>query len=498
MDYSSQPIYAALDLGSNSFHLLVVRVEEENYMAILDNLKESVRLGAGLDEEDALTPAAQKRALECLLRFSQRLRGIPAEHIRIVGTNTLRRAKNARNFLQKVHAILPVPVHVLGGSEEARLIYLGVTHYLAPSENRNLVIDIGGGSTELIIGRNQHPTERESLSMGCVSYSLSYFDNGLVSERGFHKAVLSVAQKIEVYSQRFGPTQWDRAIGASGTIKAIAGIHQALGYQGDFITYAGMQEIKARLIRAKSVSQAKLPNLRDDRLPVFAGGFAVLYGLFKELGIQEVRVSPHALREGVLLDLLGRKRNQDKRQETVTRLQAFYGVDLAHARRVQQTALGFFPAISQHLTHPQDMARDILGWAADLHEIGLAIAHHGYHKHGAYILLNGDLDGFSQSEQGLLSFLVLNQRKRLKQNLTPYANQFEWPLVFLLRLSQILHRERREFSLPHISISWQFKEISLQIDPAWLKDHPLTEFDLNLEKTYWKRIGIKINLNLTK
>lgn len=490
-----KPIYAALDLGSNSFHMLVVRVEGEQYMSVIDNLKESVRLGAGFDENDCLTSEAQERALACLNRFSQRLRGIPPEHIRIVGTNTLRQAKNARDFLSRVHEVLPVPVDVIGGSEEARLIHLGVTHYLAPSEKRHLVIDIGGGSTELIIGKNQRPIIRESISMGCVSYSLRYFRKGRLQEKAFEEAVLSVGQKLEPYTQTFAKNKWERAIGASGTIKAIASIHHALGLPRDLITMEGMLLIKDRLLRTKSIETAELPGLKEDRMEVIAGGFAVLFGLFKSLKIKKMHVSQNALREGVLLDLLGRERNQDKRQETVERLQKFYDVDTVQAGRVRKIALKLFPQIAEHLHHPPSLAIDLLGWAADLHEIGLRIAHHGYHKHGAYILQNGDLDGFSQSEQGLLSFLVLNHRKRLKANLGPYEHQFNWPLVLILRLSYILFRERRDLDLPDINIQWQKHQIQIHTDPQWLQDHPLTQFDLSLEQNYWKRLGWKLQIS---
>jgi len=488
----SETTYAALDLGSNSFHMLVVRIDN-NHMSVLDTLKEPVRLGAGLTAKDALTIEAQERALECLHRFAQRLRGLNPEHIRIVGTNTLRRAKNAREFLKRAEAILPVAVNVLGGSEEARLIYLGVTHYLAPSEKRNFVIDIGGGSTELIIGRNLNPMLRESLSMGCVSFSLEYFPDGKISKKGFSNALLNVGRQIEPYSQSFGAGEWEDVIGASGTIKAIAGIHQELGFSGDKITLQGMDAIRDHLLSAKRIQDVALPGLREDRLQVFAGGFAVLFGIFQSLGITEMRVSANALREGVLLDLWGRERNQDKRQETVDRLKHFYSVDLRQAKRVRETALQLFPQVLGQILHHKTIAREMLGWAADLHEIGLAIAHHGYHKHGAYIMHNGDLDGFSQSEQGILSFLLLNHRKRLKTTPMRYEQDLDWPLVFVLRLAHLLHRERRDKPLPEMEISWKGNNINLVMDPNWLAAHPLTRYDLNLEKNYWKRIGFKFN-----
>lgn len=486
--------YAALDLGSNSFHMLVVRVEEQNYMAVIDNLKETVRLGAGLNKKDELTEEAQERALQCLKRFSQRLRGLHPEHIRIVGTNTLRRAKNAREFLQRVQSILPVPVNVLGGSEEARLIYLGVTHYLKRSEDRNFVIDIGGGSTELIVGKNVEPHTRESLPMGCVSWSLKYFPKGRISSKAFDDAVLAVGQRVEPYANLFRAQNWERAIGASGTIKAIAAMHKALGLAGDQITFAGMQQIRDRMLAAKSIDSADLPGLKEDRTPVIAGGFSILYGLFKNLGMEQMQVSPNALREGVLLDLLGRQVNQDKRIETVKRLQKFYGCDLKHASRIRRTAMHLFPQVLDQTLYSRGLAKEILGWAADLHEIGLAIAHHGYHKHGAYILLNGDLDGFSQTEQGLVSFLVLNHRKRLKTHQLPYENQFDWPLVFILRLAHILHRERRDSPVPDIKIQWRKRSIDLIVDPKWLRNQPLTRYDINLEINYWRRIGYKLVL----
>lgn len=483
---------AAVDLGSNSFSMLVVRVDGHR-IEIIDRLKEPVRLRWGLLADGTLTREAQERALDCLRRFAQRLRGLKPENIRIVGTNTMRRARNTKPFLQKIEEIMRVPVEVINGREEARLIYLGVATYLPPTEDRVLVVDIGGGSTEFVIGKGLEITERETRPIGCVAASMAYFSEESFTKKRFNKALLWVKQELQVYHQTFAPKKWDRAIGSSGTIKAVARILHPMGYPR--ITMAGMQKLRDQLFDAKRLRDLNLDGLSDDRRPVIFGGFTVLYGIFDVFGIKEMEISLNSLREGLILDTLGRSENRDIREATVARLQRVYNVDVDQAIRVKKTALTLFQQIIGQLFSRRHTARKMLAWAADLHEIGLPIAHSGYHKHGAYILLNGDLDGFSQAEQTLLGFLVLNHRKRLKTDPMPYEEDEAWPLVFLLRIAYILCRDRLAYELPDMALTWEQGRIDFKIDRGWLAHRPLTISDLENEQTYWQKIGFTMSLN---
>ncbi len=485
-------IIAVIDLGSNSFHMMVARVDSDR-ITVLDTHKEPVRLRFGLMPDGSISEEAQDRALKCLRRFAQRLRGV--KEIRVVGTNTLRRAKTPKPFLKKIEEILNSPVEVIGGSEEARLIYLGVANNLPLSENRNLVIDIGGGSTEFIIGKNKESNMRETRPMGCVGFTMDFFSDGVVTKKRFNKAIFKVSQELESHLQSLSKEHWDVAIGASGTIKAIGNLVNAMRGE-DVITMEGLQEIYDRMPWGRPIGPDVFPGLREDREPVFAGGFAILYGIFKTCGITEMQISPHSMREGLFLDYIGRTGDQDVREETVSRLKRFYGVDELQAARIKKTVLELFRQVLGNLFERRKTVRKMLGWAADLHEIGRAVAHTGYHKHGAYIILNGDMDGFSRVEQCLLGFLVLNHRKRLKTDPLPYETRQELPLVFILRLACIFNRERIDVVLPDLAISWRKKQITLKIDRKWLENHPMTRYDLDLEEAWWKRIGYVLDINL--
>jgi len=478
---------AALDLGSNSFHMVIARVEEGRPI-IIDTIKESVRLREGLNKKGILSKEAMGRALECLERFEQRLRGIDREHIRVVGTNTLRGAKNSGRFLEQILELLGKPVEVIRGTEEARLIYLGVTTQLADRPTRNLVGDIGGGSTELILGHQHVPNILESRPMGCVSYTQEFFGEGKLSKRRFDDAIDKVQLLLEPYRRKLKRKHWDVAIGTSGTAKATAAILTQQGKTRNTITAGGLEDLLQQAIDCKRIDSLELPGLKPDRAPVYPGGLAILCGVFRSLGIEEMEISYQSLREGVILDLIGRE-TSDIRRETVAKMMTFYRVDVRQAETVRDTALKLFPQIAKSIRHETTMARNVLGWAADLHEIGLAIAHANYHRHGAYILLHGDMTGFSRIEQGLLSFLVLNHRKSLKKTELPYENKHDWALLLVLRLSVIFHRERRHKQIPEVTLTYRHKSIQLVLDADWLADHPLTRKDLEEEARYWKKLG---------
>lgn len=482
---------AVLDLGSNSFHMMICQLEDDRY-AVIDRVREAVRLRFGLQEDGSITKEAQERALDCLTRFEQRLRGV--DTVRIVGTNTLRRAKNPGAFLKKIEKILKTPVEVIGGMEEARLIYLGVASTISNHKLRNFVIDIGGGSTEFIIGKGPAYHVRETRPMGCVAFSMEFFPENVPTKKRLHKAVLRVRQELEAYQQSLHKKNWDRCIGASGTIKAIASVCSALG-AGELITLDGLDRIQALFKWGIPLEKISIPGLREDRYPVFLGGYAVLRGIFEVYQIESMEVSANSMREGLLLDLIDRGASEHIREKTVDRLMSFYSVDHIQAERVKKTALNLFPQVMGNAFKRREEFRRMLGWACDLHEIGLAIAHSGYHKHGAYILQNGDLDGFSQVEQCVMAFLVLNHRKRLKTNPLPYGIKAEWSLVLVLRLAFILNRERIDATLPDVAITWYKHIIEVFIDPEWLDNHPMTQLDLEGERSYWNRINYKFLLN---
>lgn len=484
-------ILAVVDLGSNSFHMMVSKLDGRR-ITVLDRVREPVRLRMGLREDGSISKEAQTRALACLQRFAQRLKGV--EHIRVVGTNTLRRAKNPIEFLRKIEDILGVPVDVIGGREEARLIYLGVASNLPPSELRNFVIDIGGGSTEFIIGKGMEQQVRETRPMGCVSFSMEFFPENIPTKKRFKQASLRVGQELEAYLQALDKVHWDRCIGASGTIKAIGNVLHAMGETGP-ITLAGLQKIEERIKWGQPLHKNSFPGLREDRIPVFLGGLAVLRGIFRSCKIETMEVSTHSMREGLLLDAMGRVHHTDPRQATIDHLLDFYGVDRNQAARVRDTALALFPHIMGHYFRRRDEMRYLLRWSAELHELGMAVAHSGYHKHGAYIVQHGDLDGFSQVEQCRLAFMVLNHRKRLKTDPLPFGVKPDWALVFVLRLAFLLNREHVDFDLPDIAINIHKQVIELYIDPDWLETRAMTRLDLEGEQRYWNRLNYNLTLN---
>ena len=485
---------AAVDLGSNSFKLQVARVQGEQ-LYLLDALKEPVRLAAGLDKNKRLDADSQQRALDCLRRFSERLRGLPEGAVRCVGTSALRVAKNAEQFLEQAEAALGFPIEIIAGREEARLIYLGVTHSLPPSSGRRLVVDIGGGSTECIIGSGVAQERRESLQMGCVNFSLRFFANGKLDKAAMKEAELEarlVAQGIEA---DFGKPHWDEAVGSSGSIRAVADILEANGW-GQGVNAEGMAWLREAMLKAGHVDKLDIPGLRVDRRPVLAGGFAILSGLFAELGIGQMNPASGALREGILYDLLGRMSRNDMREETVAEFMRRYHVDSRQAARVEKLALRLFKSVAPADKEEKQEARRFLSWAARLHEIGISIAHSGYHKHGAYILENADMPGFSRTDQERLALLVRAQRGAVAK-LPPLAAGGELAgidrtLAWLLRQAVILCRNRAEPSLPEVQPETTAKGYRLRLARTWLEDNALTWRALEEEAVYWASVGVRV------
>ena len=480
-------IVAAVDLGSNSFHMLVAKLDD-GQLHTIDRLKEPIRLAAGLDDHRNLSIDAQQRALDCLERFGQRLRDMPDESIRAVGTNTLRKAQNSSVFLYQAIRALGHPIDVVSGIEEARLIYLGVAQNLASDDTRRLVMDIGGGSTEFIIGTGTTPLQKESLHMGCVSMSYRHFANGKISAKRMKRAVLAAHQEIEIIGQTFSRRAWQSAVGASGTLRAVGKVIEGCGWSKEGITLDGLDRLVRTLIEAEHVSQLQLDDLSTDRLDVFPGGVAIIYAAFKSLGIENMQVSDGALREGLLYDLVGRIFHHDIRDKSVRALAERYHINSDHSKRIIQTLRFCLKQVSLPTTLNQTTALKWLSWAAELHEIGLDIAHSQYHKHGAYIIEHADLAGFSRQDQKLLAGLVrIHRRKfinKLFDNLGEPWQSAAQSLAILLRLSVLLHRSQQPEPLPQFDLIMNKKYLQIRFPARWLKHHRLTLADLEQEAAY--------------
>jgi len=487
---------AAVDLGSNSFRLQVARVvDDQIYM--LDSLKDTVRLGAGLGADNILDQDTCNRALASLGRFGERLRGLPRGAVRAVGTNTFRVAKNAQEFLQEAEAALGFPIEIIAGREEARLIYLGVSHGTPVSNDKRLVVDIGGGSTEFIIGTSLKPQKMESLYMGCVSYSQRFFPNGKISKSALQQADLAARSELQSICSEFSAAHWQEAIGSSGTARALAEILQLNGYSDIGITQEGLAKLREVMLKAGDCSKLQLAGLRPDRVPVLGGGFAIMAAIFSELDIESMTVSDSALREGVLYDLLGRFHSQDMRETTVTQFMRRYHVDQIQAGHVGQFAINLLHQLAGAQALDLDSAVQQLSWAARLHEIGLSIAHSGFHKHSAYIIEHADMPGFSKKEQVQLSRLALAQRGSLNKVAQLLPDNEAWAQIIALRLAVLLYRSRTDVELPQIRLERHGSGFELGVEKGWLKRNPLTEAELESEAKEWKSVGIKLGITST-
>lgn len=481
---------AAVDLGSNSFHLQVGRVVDDQ-IYLLDSLREPVRLGGGLTRDRRIDRATQLRALEALARFGERLRGFPAGAVRAVGTNALRVAKNAPQFLEDAHAALGFPIEVIFGREEARLIYLGVSHSLPLAPFKRLVVDIGGGSTEIVIGTGYEPELMESLPMGCVSYSLRFFPDGKIEKSGMKKAELAASNELERIARDFRRAGWKQAIASSGTAKAIAAVLAANGWADGAITAEGLDKLRSQVIKAGDVDRLDALGVRDDRAPILPGGLAIMLATFAELGLESLQVSEAALRQGVLYDLLGRVQHHDMREMTVRQFVRRYHVDGAQGERVRSLALQLLGDVASRRT---DADERLLGWAAQLHEIGLSIAHAAYHKHSAYILSNADMPGFSRDEQARVARIVLAHRGKLAKIDGLPARSSDWALVFCLRVASLMYRSRVDLQLPRIACKATDSGYQLGVPGPWLEEHPLTAAALEAEAEEWRAVGMRFDV----
>lgn len=483
---------AAIDLGSNSFHMVIARIVN-GALQVLGRLKQRVHLADGLDSNNMLSEEAMERGIACLALFAERLQGFPAENVCIVGTHSLRQAANAEEFLKRAAKVIPYPIEIISGHEEARLIFMGVAH-TQPEKGRKLVIDIGGGSTEMVIGEDFDPLLVESRRMGCVSFARQFFPNGTISKDNFQRARLAAAQKLENMAWQYRIQGWQAALGASGSIKAAHEVLIALGEKDGLITPERLELLRSEVLKYKRFSELTLPGLSEDRQAVFVPGLSILCGVFDALAIKQLRLSDGALREGVLYEMEGRFRHQDIRSRTARSLAEHYNIDREQAQRVLSTVQQLYAqwmAQNNKLVHPQLEA--LLNWAAMLHEVGLSINHSGMHRHSAYILQNTNLPGFNQEQQLLLATLVRFHRKGVKLDELPRLTLFKKkqyiPLIQILRLATLLNNQRQSTTTPEsLELETDGFHWILRFPKGYLQQNNLVQLDVEKEQSYWKDV----------
>ncbi len=493
------PLVAAIDLGSNSFHMVLAKVDHGE-IRILERLGEKVQLAAGLNEQGDLSEEAMQRGIDCLRRFAQLTNGLPEGAVRIVGTNALREARNRAQFMRQVRQIIGHRVDVVSGREEARLIYLGVAHTQADDAGKRLVVDIGGGSTEFIVGERFESILRESLQMGCVSFTRLYFPDGKVTPGRYAQAYTAARLELMQIEQAIQRLGWQEAVGASGTIRTIRQCIQSAGRSQDELTPEGLGWLKRKLFKAGQVDKLDIPGLKPDRRPILPAGLAILEAIIDALGVQVMSHSEGALREGVLYDLLGRHRHEDVRERTLSALMERCHVDLEQAARVESKALSLFGkvAVAWGLDDDNDKQANMLCWAARVHEVGLDIAHNQYHKHGAYLIEHADLAGFSRQEQQALALLVRGHRRNLPsaERLSEIGEEAVTllRLCMLLRLAILYHHIRGNQTMPELHVEAGDNHLDIHFPDGWLDANPLTQADFAQEAQFWAKAGYTLTV----
>ena len=487
---------AAVDLGSNSFHLVIGRVLEQE-IQIVDRMREQVMLADGLDESVRLSEESQQRALACLERIGQRLRSVPSVRVRAVATNTLRRAKNADEFRQRAQAVLGHPIEIVSGQEEARLIFLGVAHDRYSGAPR-LLVDIGGGSTEVIVGEGYEVLRSHSLFMGCVNYSRQFFPGGVLRKECFRAAEIAAALELRTIQRELRRLGWESALGSSGTIVAVQDILRMAGVGEGPITWDGLKWLRRTMIDAGSVERMALAGLKAERAGVLPGGLSILRAVFRCLEVEQLSAASGAMREGVLHDLVGRIRHEDIRDHTIRRLVERYHVDLGQALRVEQVALRLLAQVEGGLDLDAAILRKLLSWAAQLHEIGLAVSHTGFHKHGAYLVQHSYLPGFSADDQCMLAAIVRAQRRKITRPVfgdvpTPAVRSVS-RLCVLFRLAVLLNRSRTPQVVPALGVDSDWRCLRLLFPAGWSEAHPLTRADLELEAGHLRGVGVELRV----
>jgi exopolyphosphatase/guanosine-5'-triphosphate,3'-diphosphate pyrophosphatase len=491
-------VLAAVDLGSNSFHMVVARCAH-GQVTIVDRLREMVRLAAGLDEHGRLSKEATDRALASLSRFGQRLHDMKAGSVRVVGTNTLRKARRKAGFLERARAVLGHPIEIISGIEEARLIYAGVTQTMPMEPGRRLVVDIGGGSTECIIGEGYEPRILESLYMGCVALSAENFPDGRVIAKRFQRAVVACEVELEPIQVPFRAIGFEHAVGSSGSVRAIGEALREMDPTRQAITREGLAELAARLVDAGNVRAAGFECINEERWPVFPGGLAILTAVFNALGIESMRIADGALREGLLYDMVGRmSAEDDARERSVRSMAERFHVDEDQARRVEHTAVEFLRQVEAEWALTDPLAENAVRWAARLHEIGLDISHSSHHKHAAYLLEHADLPGFPREEQRLVACLVGSHRRKVAleraEELIPPWHARALYLTVVLRLAVLVHRGRSRAPLPLIRLMPKGRSLEFRFPRGWLTEHPLTRADLVQEIDFLKTVGFRLRV----
>jgi exopolyphosphatase/guanosine-5'-triphosphate,3'-diphosphate pyrophosphatase len=490
-------LIAAVDMGSNSYHMVVARVEHGE-PRVIDRLRETVRMAAGLRADGTLDAEHRARALNCLARFGQRIAGVPSIRVRAVATNSVRRLASPQSFLTSAETALGHPVEIVSGREEGRLIFLGASHDLPASRESRLVIDVGGGSTEFIIGRGFAPMHTESVQAGCIASTLRFFPGGKLNRKRWQRANNEIGVLLQQFAEDYRESGWVEAYGSSGTAKAIGSVVQAMKLSDDGITPASIAALRDALLSQGQISALKLPGLAEDRAPVIAGGVVIFEAAFEALGIERMRVCESSMREGLLWDLIGRAGGTDPRTSSIDALANRYGVDRAQARRVESTALMFFDQIARSWKLDGE-AREWLSWASRVHEIGLAIAHSQHHHHGAYILRHADLAGFSRQEQQLLAAIVEAHRRKPDKAffsaLPQRYRQLGRYITALLRLAVLFRRARRAESLPQMQLGATSHRMRLLVPSSWLEQHPLSEADLEQEQVPMNELGLLLEVH---
>lgn len=484
---------AAIDLGSNSFHMVVARVVEQD-LQLVSRHKQRVRLADGLDTLKNLDNASIQRGLECLAMFAERIQGFDPDNVRIAATHTLRQANNAHIFLQRARDVLPFPIEIIPGVEEARLIYLGVAH-TQPESDSKLVVDIGGGSTEIIIGKGFEPELVNSKQMGCVSYTNRFFTDGKLSSSNFTKAALLAEQKLESIAHRYRKMGWEVAFGSSGTTKAIREVLVGLGYEDGIITSKRLSKLIETLCQWETIDEIELSGLTPERKPVFAAGVAILSAIFQSLKISEMHFSEGALREGLLFEMEDSFKRSDIRMRTTENLASKHLVDLEHAAKIKGHASEFLQQVHKQLGIKKSSELfDLIQWSALLHEVGLSISLQAFHRHSAYILRNTYMPGFNQEQQRVIATLVRFQRKALKlhemEDFTLFKKSHIVGLIRILRLAILLNGQRNDDPLPELTLSIDGEQWNLSsVDSQWLEENKLLHADLLTEQEYWTRAG---------
>ncbi len=488
---------AAIDLGSNSFHMVVARIEHGE-IRVIDKYGEKVQLAAGLDANGVISDEAQERALACLSRFAQRIEGLEGSAVQIVGTNALRAAKKKTHFLREAEKLTGYPIEIISGREEARLIYLGVAHTLSDDSGNRLVIDIGGGSTELIVGERFETKALESLHMGCVSFRSLYFPDGTITKSGFNRAVRHASLEILSIKRHYKNLGWENCVGSSGTVKAILNAMRFLSLAEETIEWSELKLLRDKILELGHVDRLTEIGVKKERASIFASGLTILFACFEELNIKSMQFTTGALREGLLYDMLGRIRHEDVRERSLTSMQLRYGVDVEQSKLVEETALYLYEQVSNQWDLSRYQGRSLLTWASRVFEVGLSIAHSQYHKHGAYLVQYSDMPGFTRLTQLYLSVIVRLHRRKFSDepfiDLSDEETLFLKKLCVIFRLAVVLTSDRKKaVTVGSLSLKDE-STLQLSMPDGWRDENPLIVAYLELEQDLLLKQNITINL----